>query len=95
LTEGLGEAFRKAGIAHALNRVESLFSLFFTEGPVRGYGDVKAADHDRYARFFHAMLDAGIHLPPSGYETWVIGTAHGDDEIARTLEAATSAAASL
>ena len=53
----------------AVNRVASMFSLFFTDAPVRNFADAKAADHDRYARFFHHMLDRGVYLPPSGYET--------------------------
>ncbi len=95
LRAGLGKAFADAGFPHTLNRAESLFSVFFTDGPVRNYAEARAADHDRYARFFHAMLDAGVYLPPSGYEMWVLGTAHGDEEIARTLTAADEAAPAL
>jgi glutamate-1-semialdehyde 2,1-aminomutase len=57
---------------------------------VRNYEDAKAADHQRYGRFFHHMLDAGVYLPPSGFELWSIGTAHGEDEIAAILYAAAS-----
>ena len=47
-----------------------MFSVFFTDRPVRNFEDAKAADHERYARFFHHMLDRGVYLPPSGYELW-------------------------
>ncbi len=93
LTTGLAEAFGAAGIASTINRVESLFSVFFAEGPVGDYGGAKAADHERYARFFHHMLDRGIYLPPSGYELWTLSTTHGPQEIERALEAAASFAA--
>ena len=68
----------------------SLLSLFFAEGPVRNFADAKAADHARYARFFHHMLDHGVALPPSGYELWTLGTEHGPDEVGAVLEAAGS-----
>ena len=67
-----------------------MFSPFFSGGPVRSFDDAKAADHERYARFFHHMLDRGVWLPPSGYELWTIGTAHGPDEVELVLRAAES-----
>jgi len=90
LTEGLGDALGEAGIPTRINRVESLFTVFFADGPVRNFAEAKAADHERYARFFHHLLDAGVYLPPSGYELWTLGTAHGDEEITKVLEAASS-----
>ena len=62
--------------------------MFFAEGPVRNFEEAGAADHERYARFFHHMLANGVALPPSGYELWTLGTAHGEPEIIRVLEAA-------
>jgi glutamate-1-semialdehyde 2,1-aminomutase len=88
LATGLAEAFRARGIAAEINREGSLLSVFFREGPVTDYDSARAADHQSYARFFHAMLDRGVYLPPSGYEGWFLGTAHGDAEIGRILEAA-------
>jgi glutamate-1-semialdehyde 2,1-aminomutase len=92
LERGLSEALDAAGVPHRLNRVESLFSVFLSEGPVTDYETARAADHDTYARFFHAMREEGVALPPSGYEAWFLGTAHGDAEIERTIEAARLAA---
>ena len=88
ICDGLGGAL--AAEPHVINREGSLFSLFFSEGPVTDYESAKRADHERYSRFFHAMLDAGVYLPPSGYEGWFLSAAHGDAEIARIAEAATS-----
>jgi glutamate-1-semialdehyde 2,1-aminomutase len=90
LAAGLEEAFERRGIPSTVNRVETMFSVFFTAGPVRTFDDVRAADHERFARFFHHMLDRGVYLPPSGYEMWTLSTTHGPQEIERTLEAASS-----
>ena len=87
LTEGLAKAFADEGIGASVSGAGSLFSVFFTGGPVRNHDHAAAADHARYARFFHGMLEEGISLPPSGYEAWFLSTEHGDDEIDRTLEA--------
>jgi glutamate-1-semialdehyde 2,1-aminomutase len=73
-----------------VNRAGSLLSVFFSAGPVRHFADATAADHQRYARFFHHLLDRGVWLPPSGYEMWTLGTAHGPEEVERVLEAAAS-----
>jgi glutamate-1-semialdehyde 2,1-aminomutase len=85
---GLAERFSSAGIPATVNRVRSMFSVFFTPGPVRNFADAAAADHDRYARFFHHMLERGVYLPPSGYELWSLSAAHTDETDERTLEAA-------
>lgn len=90
LAAGLHEAFGRNGIAATVNRVETMFSVYFTAGPVRDFDDAKAADHERYARFFHHMLERGVYLPPSGYEMWTLSTAHGPEEIGSTIEAASS-----
>ncbi|MGQ0669685.1 MAG: glutamate-1-semialdehyde 2,1-aminomutase [Actinomycetota bacterium] len=95
LCVGLGDVLDKAGVPHTINRAESLFSVFFSDGPVRNFADAAASDHERYAKFFHAMLEAGAYLPPSGYEAWFLSTEHGDAEIERTVNAAASAAAGL
>ena len=83
LADGLAAALPDAQVA----RVGTLVGLFFAAGPVRDYAQARAADHDRYARFFHAMLDAEVFLPPSGFEAWFPSLAHSDDVVDRTLEA--------
>ena len=92
LIKGLDTVFDERGIAHAIMGVGGLFSVFFRGEPVRTFTDARAADHDRYGMFFHAMLDEGVYLPPSGYEAWFLSTAHGESEIDRTLEAVAKAA---
>jgi glutamate-1-semialdehyde 2,1-aminomutase len=95
LAEGIGDALGGAGVPHRVNRSGPLLSVFFGRGPVTDLVGARAADHAAFARFFHAMLDRGIYLPPSGFEAWFPGAAHGDGEIDRTLEAVQAAAALL
>lgn len=95
LADGLGDVFEAAGIPVQVPRSGSLFSVFFTDAPVRDHGGAKAADHGRYARFFHRMLEAGVYLPPSGYEAWFVSAAHGQEEVSRALRAAERAAGAI
>jgi glutamate-1-semialdehyde 2,1-aminomutase len=88
LQAGLALAFDANGIEATINRAGSLLSVFFCEGPVRNFDDAKAADHERFARFFHHMLDEGVYLPPSGYELWTLCSAFGDAETETVLGAA-------
>jgi glutamate-1-semialdehyde 2,1-aminomutase len=88
LVSGLGDAFASRGIPATINRAGSMFSVFFTEGAVANFADAKAADHERYGRLFHHLLDRGVLLPPSGYELWTLGTAHGGAELEQVLDAA-------
>lgn len=90
LTGGLADVLGASGIPVTINRAGSLFSVFFTDGPVRNYAEARGADHERYARLFHHMLERGVYLPPSGYELWTLSTTHGPEQIAVTLEAASS-----
>ena len=88
LQAGLTLTFEKNGIDATINRAGSLLSVFFSVGPVRNFDDAKAADHERFARFFHHMLDEGVYLPPSGYELWTLCTAFGEAERETVLGAA-------
>ena len=92
LADGIHDALEDAGVSCAVNRTASLFSVFLGAKEVRDYEGARAADHDAYARFFHAMLERGVYLPPSGYEGWFLSVAHGESEIDRTLAAARAAA---
>ena len=89
-TGGIETAFAAAGIPVTINRAGSLFSVFFTASPVRNFDGARAADHDRYGRFFHHMLANGVALPPSGYELWTLSTTHGPEETERILGAVAS-----
>jgi glutamate-1-semialdehyde 2,1-aminomutase len=74
-----------------VNRVGSMFTWFFTEGPVFDYESAQHADTQRFARFFHAMLERGIYLPPSQFEAAFLSAAHTPEDIRRTVAAACEA----
>jgi glutamate-1-semialdehyde 2,1-aminomutase len=95
LEEGLRAEARAAGIPVTLNRVGSMWTLFFTPGPVFDYPSAKTADVERFGRFFHALLDGGVYLPPSQFEAAFVSLAMGEAEVAHTLEAARKAFRSL
>ncbi len=84
----LEAAALEVGLPFQTRAAGALFGVAFSETPVRTYADAAAADHDRYGRFFHAMLDQGIYLAPSGYEAGFLTLAHGDAEIDQLLQAA-------
>ena len=96
LAGGLAAAAREAGIPFATQHVCGMFGLFFTaQSPVTSYAQVMACDTDRFRRFFHAMLAAGVYLAPSAYEAGFVSAAHGEAEIRATLDAARRAFAGL
>ncbi len=87
------KALSDAGVPHAISSAGTMFSVFFTDGPVRDYDDAQRQDTAAYAAFFHAMLDHGVYLPPSAYEAWFLSSAHDDDAVATVLEALPAASA--
>ena len=92
LVEGLEAAAREAGVPFTTNHVCGMFGLFFTdEARVTSYEQVMRCDVERFKRFFHAMLDAGVYLAPSAFEAGFVSAAHGEAEIDATLEAARKA----
>jgi glutamate-1-semialdehyde 2,1-aminomutase len=95
LTDGLSALLTEASIPHTTNRVGSMFTTFFTEGPVRNYAEAKHSDTKRFGRFFHAMLDQGVYLAPSQFEAAFVSLAHDDRALDRTLAAAKKAVADL
>jgi glutamate-1-semialdehyde 2,1-aminomutase len=88
LEKGLREGARAASVPVTLNRVGSLLTLFFCEGPVADYASAKRSDTARFGRFFHAMLDRGFMLPPAQFEAWFVSAAHTEADVDRTVEAA-------
>jgi glutamate-1-semialdehyde 2,1-aminomutase len=88
LVDGLRKAIAESGIAGRVNALGSLATLFFTEEPVRNYGDAKRSNTKRYARFFREMLDRGVFLAPSQFEAAFVSAAHTSEDISRTISAA-------
>jgi glutamate-1-semialdehyde 2,1-aminomutase len=91
LVEGLSAIAKEQGIAFSAQSVGGMFGLYFSAQVPTSYDEVMQCDKDAFNRFFHAMLDAGVYLAPSAFEAGFVSAAHGDAEIARTLEAARSA----
>ncbi|HEX9190236.1 MAG TPA: glutamate-1-semialdehyde 2,1-aminomutase [Vicinamibacteria bacterium] len=91
LEDGLRRASRDAGATVTINRVGSMITVFFCAGPVTDYATAKASDTRRFARFFHAMLDRGVYLPPAQFEAAFVSLAHGEAEIDATTAAAAEA----
>ena len=95
LADGLRAALTDAGVAAQVPRIGTLVGLFFSEEPVRDYDGARAADDKTYAAFFHGLLDAGVYLAPSGYETMFPSLAHTDTDLDTTVDAAGAVARSL
>lgn len=95
LADALGDAARQAGVPVTQNRVGSMQTLFFTEHPVTDYQSAKTADTAKYARFFHEMLQRGVHFAPSQFEAAFVSTAHTEGIIEKTAEAARQAMKAL
>jgi glutamate-1-semialdehyde 2,1-aminomutase len=91
VAHGVAHEAQLANIAVGLNRVGSMWTWFFTRGPVTNYEQAAKCDIAAFARFHHAMLDRGVWLPPSQFEAAFLGTAHGEDEVAATIVAARGA----
>jgi len=96
LLDGLEQRAAAAGIGFTTNQVGSMFGLFFTDAPVvRNFADVSACNVERFRRFFHAMLDAGVYLAPSAFEAGFVSSAHDEAAVEATLQAAAQAFAVL
>jgi glutamate-1-semialdehyde 2,1-aminomutase len=85
-------ALDEAGVPHQVQYAGNLFSVFFADRPVVDFAGAQAAETFRYRPFFHAMLDAGVYLPPSAFEAWFVNAAMDDAAIGRIAEALPAAA---
>ncbi|MEP6620542.1 MAG: glutamate-1-semialdehyde 2,1-aminomutase, partial [bacterium] len=86
LMEGLRGIAARRGVPFSADNAGSMFGFFFRAEPVRSYADARTADVDLFRRFFHAALDRGVYLAPSAFEAGFMSSAHGDVEIADTLQ---------
>ena len=91
LEKGLRDAAGELGIPSTVNRVGSMLTAFFAEGPVTDWPSAKRSNTDQYARFFRAMLDEGVYLAPSQFECAFVSYAHTDELIEKTIQAANKA----
>lgn len=88
LEEGMKSAARQANIPVQFNRIGSMFCAYFTSTPVHNLADAMTCDRDRFARYFHGMLERGVYLAPSQFEAGFISLAHSPEQIEQTVKAA-------
>lgn len=77
----ISTAAQRAGVPLVVQRVGTMFTPFFTGTPVRTFAEAKRTDREAYSRFFHAMLEAGIYLPPSPFEAAFSSTVHDETDL--------------
>jgi glutamate-1-semialdehyde 2,1-aminomutase len=87
IADGAHDALAAAGVPHVIQWAGSMFSIFFRDGAVTDYAAARDQSTSAFAAFFHAMLDQGVHLPPSAFEAWFVSAAHDDAAVDRVLEA--------
>ncbi len=95
LGDAVSGALEREDVPHVLQRAGNLFSIFWGEAVVdgvSGYAAAKRQDSTLFSAFFHAMLDAGVSLPPSAFEAWFVSTAHSDAIVERVTDALPAAA---
>jgi glutamate-1-semialdehyde 2,1-aminomutase len=88
LTEGLREKADQSGVPVTINRVGSMFTVFFTADAVTDYASARRSDTARFAKFFRSLLARGVYFPPSQFEAAFVSLAHSDEDVTRTVEAA-------
>jgi glutamate-1-semialdehyde 2,1-aminomutase len=93
LVSGVLAAAKDAGVPLCSNRVGSMFTWFFQEGPVTDWDSASRSNTEAFGKFFRSMLDGGVYLPPSQYEAAFLGAAHTEEDVARTVAAAKEALA--
>ncbi|MBF0493321.1 MAG: glutamate-1-semialdehyde 2,1-aminomutase [Deltaproteobacteria bacterium] len=91
LAEGIQKIAKASGIPLQVPYIGGMMGLFFSETPVRNLEDAQKSDVPRFNRFFNAMLEQGIYLPPSAYEAWFVSAIHKEKEIEKTLQAVKNA----
>jgi glutamate-1-semialdehyde 2,1-aminomutase len=91
MTEGVAAEAARAGLPLTLNRVGSMWTWFFSPGPVANYAQAARSDTAAFGRFHRAMMDRGVWLPPSQFEACFLSAAHGGAEVAATIAAAREA----
>jgi glutamate-1-semialdehyde 2,1-aminomutase len=85
LEEGIHGVFKNSGIPYVINRFGSMISIHFSDHPVIDFASAASADNNRFKHFFHAMLDRGIYLPPSAFESWFLNNALSKKDLDETI----------
>ncbi|AKD58488.1 glutamate-1-semialdehyde 2,1-aminomutase [Spirosoma radiotolerans] len=87
LTDGFRAGLQKAGLSYTINHIGSMFTLFMTERSVTNFTEAKSCDIPQFGRYFHAMLERGIYLAPSQFESLFLSVALTDDLVAQIIQA--------
>lgn len=87
LENGMKELLRKANLDYTINRVGSMFTVFFTDADVVDFDTAKLSDTAKFTKFFNSMLENGVYLPPSQFEAWFLSIAHSQEDLDATLAA--------
>jgi glutamate-1-semialdehyde 2,1-aminomutase len=95
LQEGLQKVFRAWGQPFIINQLGSMISVHFSNQPVKDFADAAAADNKKFNQFFHAMLNRGVYLPPSAFESWFLNNALTKEDLDFTIRAAKESLAEL
>jgi glutamate-1-semialdehyde 2,1-aminomutase len=91
LVDGLRRQAEAKGVPITINRVGSMFTVFFTAKPISNYEDAKTSDTAKFGRFFRTLIDRGVYFPPAQFEAAFVSLAHRDDDVAQTVQAAGAA----
>jgi glutamate-1-semialdehyde 2,1-aminomutase len=95
LKNALSSDLKELGLNYTINQIGSMFTLFFTDKEVNNFSDAKTSDTALFGRYFKGMLDKGIYLPPSQYESWFLSAALGDSEYDQIITASKATLRSL
>ena len=95
LVDGVAAAAKDAGVALSSNRVGSMFTWFFNQGPVTDWDTASKSNTEAFGKFFRSMLDQGVYLPPSQYEATFLGATHSEEDVQKTIAAAKLAFAEM
>lgn len=91
LVKGLKETLGAAGVVHQINHIGSMVSVHFAEYPIIDFGAASGANNELFKRFFHAMLERGVYLPPSAFESWFLSNALSTEDLDLTIQATKTA----
>ncbi len=86
LAVGVSKILEEKGIPHTINRIASMMTVFFTDKEVKDFETAKSSDTELFAKFFRALLEEGVLIPPSQFEAWFLTAAHEDEDIDEALD---------
>ena len=87
LYDGIRNVLQDLGLNYTLNTCGSMFTLFFTDQKVTDFDSAKTSDNEKFTKYFNAMLENGIYLPPSQFEACFVSIAHSKNDLDKTIEA--------